>query len=136
MKKLFAAIVLLCALASAAPSSAASPNQRIAALERQVKSLTRQVKALRKDVNHANREVAINYVADACQTAVIADTIRNTWVVIDQIAAAAQGVNKTYFGPQQATNDRNACKNIGLSRAETQVPPPLSVFVALIDYLI
>lgn len=137
MKKLFVAIVVLLALVSVAPSPAASPTQRrISALEKQVATLTKQVKTLRKDVNHANKEVGINYVADACHAAMVADTIRNTWVVIDQIASAAQGVNKTYFGAQQVTNDQNACKDLGLTRAETQVPPPLSVFVALIDYLI
>jgi uncharacterized protein YoxC len=137
MKKLIAALAVVCALTSVLPSTAAASTEgRIATLQKQVNALTKQVNTLRKDVNHANREVGINYVADACQAAVVADTIRNTWVVIDQIASAAQGVNKTYFGSQQVTNDQNACKDIGLTRAETQVPPPLSIFVALIDYLI
>lgn len=136
MKKLFVAIVVLLALVSVASSPAASPTQRrIAALEKQVRTLTKQVKTLRGDVNHANREVGINYVADACQAAIVADTIRNTWNVIDQIAAAAQN-GKSYFGAQQVTNDQNACRDLNITRAETQVPPPLSIFVALIDYLL
>jgi hypothetical protein len=134
MRKLVAVTVALCALVSVAPGSAATPaGRRIAKLEKQVKTLTKEVRKLRKDVDRANSEVNVNYVADACQAAMVADTIRNTWAVIDQFAST-QG--KTYFGPQQVTNDKNACKDIRLTRAETQVPPPLSVFVALINYLI
>jgi outer membrane murein-binding lipoprotein Lpp len=136
MRKLVAVAVALCALSSVAPGWAATPaERRIAKLEKQVKTLTKEVKKLRRDVNRANSEVNINYVADACQTAMVADTIRNTWAVIDQISSVAQN-GKTYFGPQQVTNDKNACKDLRLTRVETQVPPPLSVFVALINYLI
>ena len=136
MKKLFATAVALCALTAAAPSPAATPaDRRIARLEKQVVSLTKQVKALRKDVDRANREVVINYVADACQAALVADTFRNTWTVVDQLSAATQS-GKTYFGPQQSTNDKNACRDIHVARAESQVPPPLSGFVALINFLI
>ena len=155
MKTLLAAVAAAAVLAGAA--QAATPEQRIAALERQVAvlagpqqtpadrriaALERRVRTLetslrqtrtqltqaRTTVTRATNVAAFAVAYSVCLTATTADAFSGTWSVIDQIATTAQA--KTYFTPQAAVSDADSCRALEITRAPT-VPPTLSPFSAL-----
>jgi hypothetical protein len=157
MKKLLALLAGAVVLGAAAGQAraAASPEQRIAALERRVDilaagpqttavapadrriaALEKRVKTLEKDLKKARESVftlALVSLAELayseCLTAVTADAVSGTWSVIDQLAQATQA-GKVYFGPQPVVSDYNACKLAQYTRAPA-VPPTLAPFSAL-----
>lgn len=126
--------------------AASSPEQRIAALERQVAkiatlqkrttALEKRVKKLEADVKEATAAMLafalvtvfeIQYTQ--CLTAVTADAFSGTWNVVDQIAAATQA-GKVYVGPQPVVTDSDACTDLKITRQQT-VPPSVAPFSAL-----
>jgi hypothetical protein len=138
-------IALACSFAGQA-RAAPSPEQRIAALERQVANIgalqkratalekrVKKLEAQAKEVNGAMLAFALITVVSLqytqCLTAVTADAFTGTWNVVDQIAQATQA-GKVYFGPQAAVADSDACKELEIARLQT-VPPSVSPFSAL-----
>ena len=134
MHRALAATAAALALVVAAPATAATPaEKRIAKLEAQTKALTKQVTALQKQVKQLTGFIVVNFAADACEATVAADAFTATWSAIDRIGAT-QATPTTYFGPQPAIDDKESCKDLELAR-QTAVPPTLSSFVTLINFL-
>ena len=82
------------------------------------------------------RELNINFGADTCSVALLADIQIGTWAVIDQIAQAAQG--KTYFGQQTAVDDYKNCSFLAqpdVPRPGPQTPPTLRILDPLLQWL-
>lgn len=113
----------------------AAMRQQIADLGAQVKTLQKQVKTLQKQVKNAQLETAANYAGDACLTAETTDALQGTWLVLDQVATAAQA--RTYFNAQTALDDKGACKDISVGRAlpAAGVPPSIAPFGPLVTWL-
>jgi hypothetical protein len=161
MKKIIALAVCAVAVAAVAgqAQAAGSPEQRIAALERQVTTLTRalaapqaqgqtpadrkitaltkRVTALEKRVKKAETTLgettliaAAGIIYAGCLSAVTADALNGTWNVVDQIAAATQA-GKVYFGPQAPVNDFNFCSQAFQITRQTSIPPSVANFSAL-----
>jgi len=125
MKFAFVVSILAAALAAAATAGAATPPQRIAALERQVKTLRAQVKILRSTVDsnqeEMRNELARSRVGDACLALAVADVFQSTW--------------GTSFGPQTQLDDVS-CKAIGVERPGIRPRPSVDVFWTLTGWLI
>jgi outer membrane murein-binding lipoprotein Lpp len=123
-------LVLAAALVLAAPSSAArAPTNR--QLAKQIKTLQAQVKALQRQVTNARNLALGSLVYSGCATAVTADAFQGTWAVIDEVSSRAQPA-RTWFGPQQPTNDFQTCQGFRITRAPSQVPPNVTVFNSLL----
>jgi outer membrane murein-binding lipoprotein Lpp len=122
------ATVVAGALVFAGGASAATPTQRIAALEKSVKALKKTVAKQNKSIKTLASALEANFVADGCIVAVTADAIQSTWANFDSV-----------FGPQQTITDRNACsllRNPTVSRQGIQPQPTPEVFGQLITWLI
>ena len=119
---LVTALIMLAALAVAAPAPAAGPTLK--SLARQVKALQKEVKTLKTEVTQARSVAATALVYAGCSTAVTADALQGTWTFLDQKHA-------TGFGPQVPVNDYQTCQPLRITRAPTQVPPSTSVFNSL-----
>jgi hypothetical protein len=138
MRRIPFVLVFLALVAAIAPASAvpATPEQRIAKLERQVKKLNTQVKTLQTQNTNLARALGANFVADACLAAQTADLVQSTWTVIDQIAQSLT-TPRTYFGPQTAVNDYNTCGNLlnpAVPRQSIRTPPVISFLQTLLDW--
>ena len=124
-------------LAVPAPGVAATPTARqIAALQRQVKTLQRQVKTLQTQVRQLGSVALLNFAADTCHSAIVADTIQGTWVAVDaRMQAMGQ---QPIFGAQSPVNDYGNC---GLLRQPTVTrpgilsPPSIAAFNPLLAWL-
>jgi len=149
-------VVAVVALAAAAPAfglsshgsrtgSAAGPagssqladlGAQVRALQAQVKGLQAQVKTLQKQVKNDRLETAANYAGDACLTALTADALQSSWLVIDSIATTAQ--SKTYFNSQTPLDDRGACKAISVTRTlpTPGVVPTVSPFDSFLSWIV
>jgi hypothetical protein len=122
------ATVVAGAVVFAGAASAATPTQRIAALEKSVKTLKKTVAKQNKSLKTIANALEANFIADACIVGVTADAIQSTW-----------GNFESVFGPQQTISDRNACsllRNPTVSRQGIQTQPTPEVFGQLITWLI
>jgi outer membrane murein-binding lipoprotein Lpp len=136
------AVIAVMALVLVAPSQAdTSGNQRadrvgseIATLKRQVAALQKQVQRLNKDVAFARNEAVVNYVGDACLTAVASDGLVGTWKAIDEYAQRTSGT--TVFGVRAPVNDNAACTDLRPSiLRELSTKPTTGAFQALLNWL-
>jgi hypothetical protein len=132
-----AALTLAGVAARADTARAASPtDKKIAALTKQVNALQKQVKTLTTQLTATRRELAINFGADTCSVALLADLQIGTWAVIDQIAQATQ--SKTYFGQQTAVDDYKNCSFLAqpdVPRPGPQTPPSIRTLDPLLQWL-
>ena len=136
----FAGVLIVAIFASA--TSAATPAQRIAKLEKQVKTLTATVKkqqtvincfqrannrcqTLKSSVTTVENLVAGALYIETCLAATTADALQSTWTTLDQ------AMGKTVFGPQQTISDSNTCNPLQITRQGIINPPSTSVFSAL-----
>ena len=132
-----AALTLAVFAARAQSAHAASPtDKKIAALTKQVNALSKQVKTLTTQLTATRRELTINFGADTCSVALLADIQIGTWAVIDQIAQATQA--KTYFGQQTAVDDFKNCSFLAqpeVPRPGPQTPPSIRILDPLTQWL-
>jgi hypothetical protein len=122
-------LVFAAVFALATPAPAATPTER--KLLRDVKLLKAQVKTLQKQVRDARNLALGSIVFTGCVTAVTVDTFQGTWAVIDDVSNKTTQP-KTWFGPQQAANDFQTCREFNITRAPAQVPPNANVFNSLL----
>jgi hypothetical protein len=138
---LVAALGVAVYAAGAWSASTATPEQKdIKALKAQVKSLQKQVKKLQTRESDTEDAVLATIglaLINSCGNIVTADALQGTWQIVDQISAATQA-GKTYFGSQQAVDDRienqALCQTIGLTRIQS-LPPTVAPFNALMGLL-
>ncbi len=132
MKRTIATVVAG-ALVFAGAASAASPTQRIAALEKDVKALKKTVGKQDKTIKILVSALEANFIGDACAVAVTADATQSTWATFDQ------AIGSSVFGPQQTISDQNACgllRNPNVTRQGIRMPPTAAVFSQLITWLV
>ena len=126
----------------AGTATAATPTQRIAALEKQVKTLAATVKkqqqvisclekssgkcvTLKAAVTRNENLVAASLFIETCLAATTADAFQSTWTTIDQAN------HTSLFGNQQTISDSNTCNPLSITRQGIINPPTTSVFSAL-----
>jgi hypothetical protein len=119
--KRFAVLAILCLAFVALPASAAAatPEQRIAKLEKQIKQLKKQVTMLEEAAGFQ-----MSY--SACLAATTADAFRGTWRTLDQIAG------NPVVGDQPAVADYESC-SVWDVRRDPEAAPTSSLFSALLD---
>lgn len=126
------AIVVATAFVFAGAASAATPTQKIAALQKDVKTLKKTVAKQDKTIKTLVNALGANFVGDACLVAVTADAVQSTWATFDQ------AIGSSVFGPQQTISDRNACsalRNPSVTRQGIRMPPTAQVFSQLISWI-
>lgn len=119
------------AAGQAAPTAAALKAQ-VADLAGQVKVLTAQVKTIKARLAKQNDYDHAIYDSEACITAVTADALQGTWLLIDKLA---QTSGTTYFGTLSPVDDRGACKGFKVARSLLTAPPGLQGYGTLIGWL-
>jgi hypothetical protein len=145
MKRALAAIAVVLACAAPAAASSSSPSsrsapstaQQVTDLARTVKTLQAQVKALQaktrtlqRQVNRATSEVSANYTGDACDVGLVADAFQATWNAINQLA----GHEVITVGGQ--LSDKSGCTRIEVARGQPSGAPTVSIFNALINWIL
>jgi hypothetical protein len=123
----FAGVLILAIFASA--TSAATPAQRIAKLEKQVKTLTTTVTKQQKTIKTLTNAVNASLAVEFCLVGVTADAIQSTWTTLDQAN------HTSLFGAQQTISDANACSLLRINRQGIINPPSVSVFSALVQLI-
>jgi hypothetical protein len=119
----FAGVLILAIFASA--TSAATPAQRIAKLEKQMKTLNKTIATQKKQITQLQNLVAGALYIETCLAATTADALQSTWTTLD----AAN--HSSLFGPQQTISDSNTCNPLQIARQGIISPPTTSVFSAL-----
>jgi hypothetical protein len=130
-------VVLVVALYATVAWAATPPTPTEKKLQKDVATLKAQVKTLKKSVSDL-RDVALAVgVIGACNIAITADGLQQTWQEIDQLSAATQA-GKTYFGPQTPVNDaigtngtNHWCALASVNRSQA-LPPTVAQFSALL----
>ncbi|MBD0329010.1 MAG: hypothetical protein ICV64_02765 [Thermoleophilia bacterium] len=121
----------LAVAALAVPAPAATPNQRIAQLERQMRAQQRLVRTQQREITRLKRQVTETrdvllgtLLFSVCSTAITADALMSTWGTINQVE------QRTVVGPQAPVSDP-ACSRLQVPRTQ-QVPPSLNAFAQLL----
>lgn len=114
------------ALIFAGSAPAATPTQRISALEKQVKTLNATVKKQTKQIKNLNALANASFTVDLCLLGATADALQSTWTTIDQ------ALGTTVFGPQQTISDLSSCSDLRITRQGIKSPPTVSVFSAIV----
>ena len=131
------AVVAAFVLAVPAQGAAATPLERkVAALTKQVTTLQKQVKALQTLTRQLTGGIVINFAADTCHAAIVADTIQGTWAAIDAREQATG--QQPIFGAQTPVNDYGNCAFLeqpAVPRAGIQNPPSIAAFNPLLAWL-
>jgi hypothetical protein len=132
------ALVAAFALAVPAQGAAATPTDRkVAQLQKQVKTLQKQVKTLQTQMRLALGLAVINFAADTCHAAIVADTFQGTWTAIDAREQATPG-GQPIFGAQTPVNDYGNCAFLeqpAVPRPGIQNPPSIAAFNPLLAWL-
>ena len=111
--KLF--IVIIAALALAAPASAASPRDpRVPGLQRQVNTLKAQVKSMRSDLENVKRMLSVVSDQNECYMGLSADVENVLWHVTASVVAFLSGQPPVQDLPRW--DDKGACSRMGISR--------------------
>lgn len=113
-------------------SAGLQSGKNVVGLQRQVRALQKQVRALTVRVKTLETYSGAPFLGSTCQAALTADLFQGTWAVIDQVAG------RTIFGPQTQVNDYANCEYLrspSVPRPPLQVPPSISIFNPLIDWL-
>jgi hypothetical protein len=153
MKRAGALVVLVGALAAVgavfvhdAPATATKPSlaagqsaATVAALRQQVADLAGQVKALSGQVKTIKARLAKQdsydqaiYDSETCITALTADALQGTWLLIDKVA---QPSGTTYFGSLSPVDDKGACRGFKVTRSLLTMPPVIQGYGTMIDWL-
>jgi hypothetical protein len=119
----FAGVLILAIFASA--TSAATPAQRIAKLEKQMKTLNKTIATQKKQITQLQNAAAAALYIETCLAATTADALQSTWTTLDQAN------HSSLFGPQQTISDSNTCNPLRIARQGIISPPTTSVFSAL-----
>jgi hypothetical protein len=114
------------ALIFAGAASAATPTQRIAALEKQVKTLKATVAKQQKAIKLADDRAVAGIAASFCLLAVTTDALQSTWTTLDQ------AIGSSVFGPQQTIGDGGFCSALQIPRQGIRTPPTTAAFSALV----
>jgi hypothetical protein len=131
------------ALIFAGAASAATPTQKIAALQKDVKTLKKLVakqqktincvvklsgkcQSVKQTVNTLTTLTSVSLAVEFCLVGVTADALQSTWTTFDQ------AMGSSVFGPQQTISDAQACAALQISRQGIRTPPTVSVFSALV----
>jgi hypothetical protein len=134
------------ALIFAGAASAATPAQKIAALQRDVKALKSTVakqqktincilkvrgkcQTLKTTINDLTSLAAVGVAVEFCLVGVTADALQSTWTTFDQAMASS------VFGPQQTISDGGFCNLLQITRQGIRTPPTVSAFSALVALL-
>jgi hypothetical protein len=120
----FAGLLLFAGVASAA-----TPTQRISALEKKLKTLTTTVTKQQKTIKTLTQVLDATLAVEVCISAITADAFQSTWTTIDQ----AGGTN--LFGPQQTITDKNLCSALEITRQGIRNPPTPAAFSAVVSLI-
>jgi hypothetical protein len=127
------AIAFAGVLLFASAAGAATPNQKIAKLQKDVKALKATVAKQTKTINTLTTAVIANFYGDACGMAVMSDAVQSTWVVLNaQLATPV-------FGAQQTISDQNSCsalRNPSVARQGLRTPPTTSTISTMITWFV
>ena len=120
-------------------SAAGQDAETIAALKAQVADLAGQVKVLTGQVKKINARLAKQdgydqaiYDSETCITAVTADALQGTWMLIDKLA---QPSGTTYFGSLSPVDDKGACRGFKVTRTLLTAPPGVQGYTTMIGWL-
>ena len=118
---------------------AAALEGQVADLAGQVKVLTGQMKVLTGQVKTMKARLAKQdaydqaiYDSETCITALTADALQGTWLLIDKIA---QPSGTTYFGTLAPLDDKGACRGFKVTRSLLTAPPVIQGYGTMIDWL-
>ncbi len=134
------------ALIFAGAASAATPAQKIAALQRDVQALKKTVakqqqaircvikiggkcQTVKQAVGTLTTLNAISLAVEFCLIGATTDALQSTWTTVDQ------AMGSSVFGPQQTISDGGTCQVLQIARQGIRTPPTVSVFSALIALL-
>jgi hypothetical protein len=131
------------ALIFAGAASAATPAQKIAALQKDVKTLKKLVAKQQKQINCVmkisgkcqtvkqtantlNLLAGLSFAVEFCLVGVTADALQSTWTTFDQATGSS------VFGTQQTISDGGACNALQIGRQGIRTPPTVATFSALV----
>jgi hypothetical protein len=124
-------------LAVPAQGVAATPLERkVAALTKQVKTMQKQIKTLQTQMRQVIGLAVVNFAADTCHAAIVADTFQGTWTAID--AREQSRAQPPIFGAQSPVNDYGNCALLEqptVTRPGIQNPPSIAAFNPLLAWL-
>jgi hypothetical protein len=127
------AIAFAGVLLFASAAGAATPNQKIAKLQKDVKTLKTTVAKQTKTINTLTNALLANFYGDACGMAVMSDAVQSTWAVLNT------QLGSPVFGAQQTISDQNSCsalRNPSVTRQGIRTQPTASTISTMITWFV